>query len=230
MLAFDIETQGLSPETAEVTCICACDPETGLALTVIPSLTPAEFAALDGVLPGLSVDPETILAALDRADRVCAFHGARFDIPFLRARYGIPAERAGAWMLKLVDVYEATFQAFGRAFGLNALLAANGLPSKTDSGANAILLARQREWRRLGEYCMADAAKTHRVSSLARVALPVRGGASLWLVDGRFVTVDIQVLATPGCEGVARHEGCHPVAHPAGHDDAVPANRGMNHP
>lgn len=213
MLAFDIETTGLAPGVDEVTCICACDPEAGLALTVIPGLTALEFAELDGVLPGLGVDPEAVFRALDRADRVCAFNGARFDIPFLCRRFRVPPERAGAWLLKLVDVYEATYQAFDRAFGLNALLRANGFPPKTDSGANAVQMAQRREWRSLAEYCMADTVKTLQVSGQDSLALPMRGLPPVRLAGGRFVPAP----QPPG------QQGAHGVGHAPGDQDAVPA-------
>ena len=71
MLAFDIETTGLKPESCEVTCICACDTDAGVALTIIPPL-------------GQPVEP--FFALLDCAERLCAFNGVRFDLPFLQAR------------------------------------------------------------------------------------------------------------------------------------------------
>lgn len=171
MLAFDIETTSLEPAPGRVTCICACDPDTGTELTV---------------LTAVGEDPEPFFQLLDAGERICAFNGARFDIPFLQVAYGVPNARAGAWMLKLVDLYESTYQAFGRAFSLNRLLAANGLDSKIDSGANAIQLAQRQDWGALTRYCMDDTRKTHAVSSLPRLVLPLRGFTPVVRVGGRF--------------------------------------------
>ena len=69
-------------------------------------------------------------------------------------RYGIDDSRVGSWVLKLLDVYEGTYKAFGGAFPLNRLLQANGMESKTGTGREAIELARAGRWPELGEYCM----------------------------------------------------------------------------
>lgn len=172
MLAFDIETTSLEPAPGRVTCICACDPDAGVELTI---------------LTAVGEDPEPFFQLLDDAERICAFNGARFDIPFLQVAYGVPNARAGGWMLKLVDLYEATYQAFGRAFSLNRLLAANGLDAKIDSGGNAIRLAQEQDWGALTRYCMDDTRKTHAVSSLPRLVLPLRGLTAVFRVGGRFL-------------------------------------------
>jgi len=67
MLAFDIETTGLD-KNARATCACAYDPDAGIDQL---------FFFKDGT-------QEDFFALLDQADSLCAFNGARFDIPFLQ--------------------------------------------------------------------------------------------------------------------------------------------------
>ena len=154
VMSFDIETTGLDPQVCSVTCACAYAPEAGLKETFF------------------GPDIPKLLDLMDRAHTLCAFNGARFDIPFLQTRceiecslvgvgpqargrrYGIDDRRVGLWVLKLLDVYEGTHKAFGGAFPLNRLLQANGMESKTGTGGEAIELARAGRWEELGEYCM----------------------------------------------------------------------------
>jgi hypothetical protein len=178
MLAFDIETTGLNPRDSVVTCACAFDPDAGIDRIF--------FFGYDGSSEDADT-PEVFFALLDRADRLCAFNGVRFDLPFLQARYGLSDSRIGAWVLKLCDLYEAGRLGFGSAYSLNALLAANGLDAKTGCGADAILLAREGRWRELGEYCRQDTIKTHSVSGLSRVLLPFKMGRAVHMVGGRFI-------------------------------------------
>jgi len=115
MLAFDIETTGLNPIRHEVTCACVFDGESGLERS---------FLFMRDTDPALR---EEFMALLDEAETLCAFNGARFDIPFLMRSWGIPGERVAGWMVKLIDVFEACKLARGVTFSLNALLQANGL-------------------------------------------------------------------------------------------------------
>lgn len=48
------------------------------------------------------------LRHLDEADVLCSFNGARFDIPFIVARYRVPAERYSRWYAKLFDYFEVS--------------------------------------------------------------------------------------------------------------------------
>lgn len=177
MLAFDLETSGLDPEVDEVTCACAYDPDAGVDLTFY-------FRG------GAGDTPEAFFALLDQSPRLCAFNGARFDLPFLQARYAIPDARVGRWALKLYDVYEACRLGFDSGFSLNALLAANGLDSKTGTGGDAVVLAREGRWEELGAYCRQDTVKTRAVSCLASIRLPLKSGRAVVRgAGGRFEVV-----------------------------------------
>ena len=167
MLAFDLETSGLDPRRHLITCAAVSDPEAGLERVFF-------FARLEAggeLVPALD-DAEEFMAMLDAADRLCAFNGARFDLPFLQHQLGAPAGRLAAWRRKLHDVFEGCKLALGVTFPLRDPLDLNGLPGKTGSGADAVGLARAGDWARLGEYCLNDTRVTHRVSSLDRILLP----------------------------------------------------------
>ena len=166
MLAFDLETSGLNPREALITCAAVCDPDAGIERVFF-------FARLENALlvPVLD-DAEEFMQMLDSADRLCAFNGARFDLPFVQHQLGAAPERVVRWRLKLHDVFEACRLALDVTFPLRALLELNGLPGKTGSGADAIQLALQGDWPKLGAYCLNDTRITHRVSSLARIRVP----------------------------------------------------------
>jgi len=156
VLAFDIETTGLSDRDT-VTCVCAFDPDRGI-----------KFGRCT---PEGAVCNEFLLL-LDQAPLLCAFNGVRFDVPFLAKRWGVSGERAGAWVRKLVDPFEACRMGLRRTFSLDRLLEANGLDCKTGSGLEAVAMARDGRWVELEAYCMSDTEKTHSVVKMTKLLLP----------------------------------------------------------
>ncbi len=163
MLAFDIETTGLS-NTDTITAVCLYDPEHGIEHTYI-------FALGD--------DPNDVIREMDKADQLCAFNGARFDIPFMQKEWKIPTSKVQQWRLKLFDIYEMSTLIFKRGFSLNQLLQKNNIPVKTGTGKEAIVLAHNGQWMELGEYCMHDTKKTYDVSNLSSIQLPMLGNIIL---------------------------------------------------
>jgi hypothetical protein len=157
VMAFDIETTGLSGSDS-ITCVSAYDPDGGVSYC---SSTPY----------GSRLDE--FLKLLDDAPLLCAFNGVRFDIPFIARRWGVPKEQVGRWVMKLVDPFEISKLALGKTFSLNALLAANGMESKTGSGMEAVKMARQGRWAELEEYCMSDTVKTHALVKRGEWIVPV---------------------------------------------------------
>jgi len=157
VLSFDIETTGLKSDAA-VTCACAWDPDSGVDYR---ECTPT------------GAPLRRFMELLDSAPLLCAFNGVRFDLPFLAKRWNVPADRVGRWVAKLVDPFEACRQALGKTFSLDKALCANGIACKTGSGAEAVVMARQRKWAELMEYCMADTKKTRELVKLERVLLPI---------------------------------------------------------
>jgi hypothetical protein len=160
MLAFDIETEGLDSSVHGITCACAFDPDAGIERAFL-------FARGDS--------PEEFMALLDAAPRLCTFNGVHFDIPFIARRWGVDIGRVARWMLKLVDVYEASRLCAGRGFSLNALLMINGLQGKTGTGLEAVAMAREGRWDELASYCMHDTKMTHEVSRRPSIRLPIGG-------------------------------------------------------
>lgn len=156
LLAFDIETTGVSSADS-VTCVSAYDPERCI-----------EFCACTP--DGARV--EDFVRLLDDAPLLCGFNAARFDIPFLCRCWGVPREQAGRWAAKLIDPYESSRLALGRTFPLNALLAANGIDSKTGCGSEAVVMARQARWGELMRYCLSDTVKTHQLVKLGAWLIP----------------------------------------------------------
>lgn len=158
VLAFDIETTGLSMANDRITCVSAYDACRGVRFC---ASTP------DGQRLDLFLD------MLDAAPLLCAFNGVKFDIPFIACQWGVEPSRVAAWVLKLVDPYEIARLALGKTFSLNALLKANGMEYKTGKGCEAVTWARTGQWRRLEEYCLSDTIKTHDLVSTGTWRLPV---------------------------------------------------------
>jgi hypothetical protein len=180
MLAFDLETSGLNPRECLITCAAVCDPDAGVERVFF-------FARLeDSKLVPVLDDAEEFMLLLDQAPRLCAFNGARFDLPFIQHQLGACPGRVLRWRLKLFDVFEACKLALSVTFPLSALLELNGLPGKTGSGSDAIQLALDGDWPRLGEYCLNDTRVTHRVSSMGAIRLPKTRGGLVFTGRGAF--------------------------------------------
>jgi hypothetical protein len=163
MLAFDIETEGLDPKKHAVTCACVFNGQGVSETFLFKREDPEEDRR----------HKERFLELLDSAPRLCAFNGVRFDIPFLAQAWGLPAPQVESWVRKTVDVFEACKLGLGKTFGLDRLLACNGLESKTGTGLYAVQLARERRWEELGAYCMQDTRLTFLVTCQHQVALPL---------------------------------------------------------
>lgn len=168
MLAFDIETEGLRRSIHAITMACVYDPERGIE---------ASYNLKEDTPDAANVSE--FLRHLDEADVLCSFNGARFDIPFIVARYKVPVERYSRWYAKLFDYFEICKVVFGASCSLNSLLQANGIETKTSSGMQAVVWAREKRWKELADYCIADTILTHRVSSLPRVVLPLTNRPSV---------------------------------------------------
>jgi hypothetical protein len=115
------------------------------------------------ILDGHEDRAAQFLSSLDEADSLCAFNGARFDLPFIIKRYGVPQARYRLWYMKLFDYFEVIDSFFvecfanslkksklqickvllGSSCSLNNLLLANGRQVKTSSGMQAVVWARE---------------------------------------------------------------------------------------
>lgn len=174
MLAFDIETTGLTPAD-KITAAAVYDPEKNIRECFLFLVDP---------------DPSKFLGYLDDADILCAFNGARFDIPFMQNQWKLPSAQVERWILKLVDIYEMSFLAFKRGFSLNQLLLINKIDCKTGTGKEAITLAKDCKWDDLAEYCMQDTIKTYTVTKQANIMIPLTfAGTEIYMYDLEFQKV-----------------------------------------
>ena len=173
LLAFDIETTGLDPSRCHVTAACIYGTDRHGHLLQETFL----FKGIASRPPEDLHAAERFMSLLDASQRLCAFNGIRFDIPFLLTAWGIPPPRAEAWVLKTFDIFEACKLAINTTFSLNTLLAANGLESKSGTGSHAITLATTGQWDELGAYCMQDTRLTFLVSSQQYIQLPLQNTA-----------------------------------------------------
>ena len=153
MLAFDIETTGLSPVDNLITVVCTQDYFTG-------ERTAYEFDKVRKTDPvRFQVLVDSLVKAFDTASSLCAFNGIRFDIPFLQKSLNITPNVTNAWILKTTDILEACrLGKFGpyHTFSLNLLCEHNAIPVKTSSGKAAIIMAKKRQWIELKSYCTED--------------------------------------------------------------------------
>jgi hypothetical protein len=170
MLAFDIETFHLDPKVGGISVACVYDEANGISESF-------NFVAN----PGLD-EEERFMKRLDEADILCAFCGARFDIPFIVERFKVPAERYSAWYRKLFDHFEICKWLFESSCGLDKLCARNGLPVKSSTGLQAIQWAKDGEWDKLIPYCMQDAIITYQISMKRSVILPLTAKSEIQCV------------------------------------------------
>ena len=140
MLGFDIETMGLRPKEHEITVAAISDFESGQR-TCFNFLTDGPDA------------PEKFMVCLDQATSLCAFNGAKFDIPFIVERFSVEAERYERWILKLFDYYQIAKLVLGSSCGLSDTLKMNHFAPKSGSGLQAIEWAHGKQWGKLQSYC-----------------------------------------------------------------------------
>lgn len=178
MLTFDVETTGLDGYRNHVTCFCCHDSVTNEQRSFVFDQPPLSEDTLR--------KQAEVTFLLDTAETLCAFNGAKFDLPFMAKSWKVPDHVLGTWVAKLVDVFEASRLSIKTTFKLNDLLAANGLSSKTGSGLEAIRLAEQGQWEELADYCMQDVLLTYAVTTKSVVNLPKTH--LKWSMDKGFLT------------------------------------------
>jgi DNA polymerase III epsilon subunit-like protein len=153
MLAFDIETTGLSPTNSVVTVVCTECFFTGERIAY-------EFARVRKQEPqNMQQLVREMTDAFNRASSLCAFNGVRFDIPFLHKAFGLPDAVVAGWLVKTTDILEACrLQIFGarHTFKLDLLCEHNGVPMKSSTGLQAIAMAHEQRWEDLRVYCADD--------------------------------------------------------------------------
>jgi DNA polymerase III epsilon subunit-like protein len=171
MLAFDIETTGLSKHRDRITVTAIYDEEQGLVENFcFTELAGGEVVYREDYL----TIAEQFMHCLDTADMLCAFNGVGFDIPFIQLQFQVAADRVQRWVMKTLDIHQIckTVLAPKRTFGLNHVLGVNGFEVKTGDGLIAVKQAHAGKWKELQDYCMDDARLTYEVSRLNRILIP----------------------------------------------------------
>lgn len=164
MLAYDIETTGLSRTRDIITVVCVYGHGCGEHGRVFNFLYPDKFEE----------NREELLALLDAAPQLASFNGVRFDAPFIQSYLCVDPARVGAWIQKTFDVWEISKTMLRMTFKMDKLLHVNGFESKSGSGLQAIEWAKdERMWPVLEQYCLDDARLTYEVSMLRNIVLPL---------------------------------------------------------
>jgi hypothetical protein len=161
MIVFDIETTGLDRNAHQITVICVYDCENNTDHCF-------NFAR-----DGLSRSEEFI-KILDDTDVICCFNGVKFDLPFVISFFKVPPERYNHYFMKVFDYYEYCRLLFDASCSLNNLLKANGHVVKTSSGLQAVIMAKEKKWAELEEYCKQDTRKTGELCLMPILVIPLR--------------------------------------------------------
>lgn len=150
MLAFDIETTGLSALNGhKITIICTEDFRTREKKAY-------EFAREEDD-PSKFLDiRDAVVDAFEKAESLCAFNGHRFDLPFMAVALDICPSVIRKWKAKTTDILEHCRSQYQHTFSLNMLCEHNQIPVKISSGLAAIEMAANKEFDRLREYCEYD--------------------------------------------------------------------------
>ena len=159
MIAIDIETLGRNNETPlpPITCIC-----------IYNGLTQAKHALRFWKMTPEEVEAnlKIVIEELDNADYIAGYSVVLFDLDFIRATFQIPQQQMTSWVLKCIDPFMCAKYLLKNTCKLNDMLAINGLASKTGSGSDAIILAKEEKWEQLLDYCMMDTTLTYELCSL----------------------------------------------------------------
>lgn len=150
MLAFDIETTGLSAlDGHHITVICTEDFHSRARKAY-------EFARVRDDPEKWQALREDVLRDFEDAPALAAFNGHRFDLPFMAVALDIPVSTVIRWKHKMVDIFESCKTKYNHTFSLNLLCEKNKIPVKISSGLAAIKMAADGEFDSLREYCEYD--------------------------------------------------------------------------
>lgn len=168
----------------QVTCCCALSVESSQCLLPDEADEVAARGAArvwwrDEAVKGC--DPfATLLAEFDRAELIVGYNALDFDFPLLRKHYGRgpgAEARYAAHRCKCLDPFARIRSALEFWPKLDALLEANGLPSKTGDGKEAVTLWELQKRDELQAYCAQDVALLARLCLRSRLRIPRRTGA-----------------------------------------------------
>lgn len=151
MIVFDIETTGLCVHRDRITVIVCVDTESGVR-------TGYQFGRILDTGPpgGLAHAKDDLIERFDQADSLAAYNGVCFDINFIVKYLSIDSARATRWVLKCVDLFEMMRVCTGRFYSLNSVASKNKVSMKTSNGRHAIVMADNKQWDELLDYCLHD--------------------------------------------------------------------------
>lgn len=114
-------------------------------------------------VPQATVDANLaiLLDVLDTAHLLIGFNAIRFDLEYIQRFFHLPPDQLQRWILKTLDPYVFMKKELGMTCSLGTLLAMNRLPSKSASGLQAIVWAKQGRMDLVLDYCMMDTKLTH---------------------------------------------------------------------
>jgi hypothetical protein len=168
IVAWDLESSGLSPLTSLITVATTYTPERQM-IYQFATLKEGRLVKVDD----FDEKKEAFMQELDDAPILAGYNTPGFDIPFIVTAFKIPPERVMKWMIKTFDVFEICKRACGgRTFGLNYVLDLNGFETKSGDGLAAVRQAEAGLFKELGEYCLDDSKLTYLISTQKRIALP----------------------------------------------------------
>jgi hypothetical protein len=152
MLAFDIETLGLLHESPlpEITCVCMCDDNS------------SEYCFQIWGSPDRLKNEEAVIQLLNDTCTIAGYNAVLFDLEYIRRGFvtSISDEQMTAWVRKCLDPFMYALCISATPCKLQRMLEMNNLASKTASGGDAIVMARDGRWEELLSYCLMDAKLT----------------------------------------------------------------------
>jgi hypothetical protein len=161
MLALDIETLGLLVEPLPaITCVCLYDG------TVEHSLP---FYRVPAAVQ--EANRQTLLGLMDSAQALVGYNAILFDLEYIRRFFGVPEAQHSAWVKKTIDPYFFIKTQLKKTCGLNSMLGFNRMASKSGSGLQAIVWAKQGRMDRVLAYCMLDARLVYDLCLLPHIRI-----------------------------------------------------------
>jgi len=167
----DIETTGLAKEEHDITVIALIVQDSSGRE---PDYEQIHNVVLDARAGRQAHTRAALCALLHRCDRIVAYNGVGFDVPFLahwaHGGAGAPADAtAAAWAAKTVDFFRVAERIVFARVGMQKMCVDNGMAiSKSATGRQAVQWALEEEWDKLERYCMQDVRVLLALTQFAR--------------------------------------------------------------
>ena len=174
-LFIDIETTGLHASSDDITVVAMASVDTSSHTVTSKTCLNMLRARDDG--RGDAALLLQVCDALNQCDRIVAFNGKSFDLPFIAHKAGkTGAVYLDEWVGKLVDFCAYVVDVLGHRISMARMCEDNAIDvSKSATGKQAIVWAQERQHGPLEEYCMQDV--------LVLVALTARGAKDVLVVN-----------------------------------------------